>query len=69
MKKWNEKEIESLLRDSAFPNPAHKRALRDQLFEPIIELSLDDLAAAAGGVALHEPEGWMQWPTGEEDKK
>ena len=69
MKRWTEKDIENLLKNSAFPNSAHKRALREQLFEPAIELSLDDLKAAAGGVTLPDPESWTQWQMSAEDKK
>ena len=36
----------------------NKQALRERLFEPTVELSLDELDAAAGGAALPEPESW-----------
>ena len=69
MKNWTEKEIENLIKNSAFPNPAHKKALRQKLFEPVIELSLDDLDAAAGGVMLSETENRKPWQMGEECRK
>ena len=59
MNAWTDTDIENLIRDAAFPNPAHKRALRERLFEPILELRPDELDAAAGGVALPEPESWQ----------
>ena len=69
MKSWTEKDIENLIKSSAFPNPAHKKALKERLFEPTVKLSLDDLNAAAGGVTFPEPEGWIKWKMSVEDKK
>lgn len=69
MKAWDDNEIINLIRSSAFPNPAHKQALRERLFEPTVELSLDDLSVAAGGAALPEPESWEPWQSGEESGK
>ena len=69
MKAWDDNEIENLIRSSAFPNPAHKQALRAKLFEPTVELSLDDLDTAAGGAAQPEPESWEPWQSGEESEK
>lgn len=55
--------VEQLLHGAAFPNPAHREALRARLFEDARELDLDDLALVAGGAALPEaePEVWAQW--------
>ena len=56
--------MEQLLHGAAFPNPAHREALRARLFEDARELDLDDLALVAGGAALPEaePEDWTHWP-------
>ena len=54
-KEWTEKDIESLISGSIFSNPAHKEALRKRLLEPeVVELGLDDLVSAAGGIKLPE---------------
>ena len=53
MSKAHDRDIEELLRGAAFPNPAHKEALRGRLFNDMQTLALDDLALAAGG--LTEP--------------
>ena len=51
MSKPPERDAETLLRGAAFPNPAHKEALRGRLFGDMQTLELDDLALAAGGLA------------------
>ena len=56
MKARTDQDIENLIKNSVFPNPGHKRKLRERLFEPTTELSLDELDAAAGGAAIPEPE-------------
>ena len=61
-KTWTEKDVENLIRDSAFPNPAHKDALRRQLLESDVPLDLEDLEMAAGGRALPGQEEWEGWP-------
>ena len=53
MSKAPNRDVEALLRGAAFPNPAHKEALRGRLFNDMQTLALDDLALAAGG--LTEP--------------
>jgi len=60
MRKPPDRDVEALLRRAAFPNPAHKEALRQRLFGDGAELELDDLALAAGGLAepLVPPEAW-----------
>ena len=60
MSKASDRDIEELLRSAAFPNPAHKEALRGRLFHDMQALALDDLALAAGGLAepLVPPEAW-----------
>ena len=60
MSKAHDRDIEELLRGAAFPNPAHKEALRQRLFGDGAELELDDLALAAGGLAepFVPPEDW-----------
>ena len=49
----SDRDVETLLHSAAFPNPAHKEALRGRLFGDMQTLELDDLALAAGG--LTEP--------------
>ena len=63
MKDSTDGNVEQLLHGAAFPNPAHREALRARLFEDARELDLDDLALVAGGAALPEaePEDWAQW--------
>lgn len=53
-------DVEALLRGAAFPNPAHKEALRQRLFGDGAALDLDDLALVAGGLTepLVPPEAW-----------
>ena len=60
MNKISDRDMETLLRSAAFPNPAHKEALRQRLFGDGAELELDDLALAAGGLTepLVPPEAW-----------
>ena len=60
MSKASDRDIEELLRSAAFPNPAHKEALRGRLFHDMQALALDDLALAAGGLAepFVPPETW-----------
>ena len=60
MSKTHDRDIEELLRDANFANPAHKEALRQRLFCDGAELELDDLALAAGGLAepFVPPEAW-----------
>ena len=60
MSKTPERNVEALLRGAAFPNPAHKEALRARLFGDMQALALDDLALAAGGLTepLVPPETW-----------
>jgi hypothetical protein len=56
MRSWTEKDVENLIRNSAFPNRGHKARLRGRLLEPAVELYPEDLDAAAGGVRLSAPE-------------
>ena len=60
MNKASDRDAEALLRSAAFPNPAHKEALRQRLFGDGAELELDDLALVAGGLTepLVPPEAW-----------
>lgn len=60
MNKTSDRDAEALLRSAAFPNPAHKEALRQRLFGDEAELEPDDLALAAGGLTepLVPPEAW-----------
>ena len=60
MSKAHDRDVETLLRGAAFPNPAHKEALRQRLFGDGAELELDDLALAAGCLAepYVPPEAW-----------
>lgn len=60
MSKASDQDVETLLRSAAFPNPAHKEALRGRLFHDMQTLSLDDLALVAGGLTEHlvPPEAW-----------
>jgi len=60
MSKVSEWDVETLLHSAAFPNPAHKEALRGRLFHDMQALALDDLALAAGGLAepFVPPEAW-----------
>ena len=62
MSKAHDRDVETLLRGAAFPNPAHKEALRQRLFGDEAELELDDLALAAGGLTepLVPPETWPE---------
>ena len=60
MRKPPDRDVEALLRGAAFPNPAHKEALRGRLFKDMQALALDDLALAAGGLTepFVPPEAW-----------
>ena len=60
MRKPPDRDVETLLRSAAFPNPAHKEALRQRLFGDGAALELDDLALVAGGLAepFVPPEAW-----------
>lgn len=60
MSKAPERDAEALLRGAAFPNPAHKEALRQRLSGDGAELELDDLALVAGGLGepFVPPEDW-----------
>ena len=60
MSKAHDRDIEELLRSAAFPNPAHKEALRQRLFGDEAALDLDDLALVAGGLTepFVPPEAW-----------
>ena len=60
MSKASDRDIEELLRSAAFPNPAHKEALRGRLFHDMQALALNDLALVAGGLAepFVPPEAW-----------
>lgn len=60
MRKPPDQDVEALLRGAAFPNPAHKEALRGRLFGDGAALDLDDLALVAGGLTepLVPPETW-----------
>ena len=51
MRKPPDRDVEALLRDANFANPAHKEALCKRLFADGTELELDDLAMVAGGWA------------------
>lgn len=53
-------DVEALLRGAAFPNPAHKEALRQRLFGDGAALDLDDLALVAGDLTepLVPSEAW-----------
>lgn len=62
MRILRDKDIEKLIRTSAFSNPAHKERLHARLPEPTVSLSPDELDAAAGGVTLPDPDGWDAWP-------
>ncbi len=60
MNKTSDRDVETLLHSAAFPNPAHKQALRSRLFGDMQTLEPDDLALAAGGLAepFALPEAW-----------
>ena len=60
MNKTSDRDVETLLHSAAFPNPAHKEALRGRLFGDGAALDLDDLALVAGGLAepFVPPETW-----------
>ena len=68
MRKPPDRDVEALLRDANFANPAHKEALHKCLFGEGTELKLDDLAMVAGG--LNEPfistEDWSDKDTSHE---
>ena len=54
MNKTSDRDMETLLRSAAFPNPAHKEALRQRLFGDRAELELDDLALTGAVCAALE---------------
>ena len=60
MRKPPDRDVEALLRSTAFSNPVHKDALRQRLFGDEAELEPDDLALVAGGLAepFVPPEAW-----------
>ena len=60
MSKAFDQDVETLLRDANFANPAHKEALRQRLFGDGAELEPDDLALVAGGLTepFVPPEAW-----------
>jgi len=60
MRKPTDRDVEALLRSTAFSNPVHKDALRQRLFGDEAELDLDDLAMVAGGLTepFVSPEAW-----------
>ena len=66
---WTEKDVENLIQNSAFPNPAQKDALRRQLFDKSMPLDLEDLEMVAGGKRPSDEEKWEAWPEPEEDKQ
>ena len=68
MKNRTEKDVENLIKNSAFPNPAHKEALRRRLFDAAVPLELEELDLVAGGKNLPEQEAWTAWPAPEDDK-
>ena len=53
--------LEKMLRGGLSASPRHKEALRRQLFEDKMALSLEDLAQVSGGVTLEEPK-LLDWP-------
>ena len=68
MRKPPDRDVEALLRDANFANPAHKEALRKRLFVDGTELELDDLAMVAGGLnePFISPEDWSDKDTSHE---
>ena len=68
MKDWTEKDVENLIKNSAFQDQAHKDRLRQLLFDADMPLGLDELELVAGGKRLPEPEEWTPWPVPEEKK-
>ena len=62
MRKPPDRDVEALLRDANFANPAHKEALRQRLFGDEAELEIDDLALVAGGLTepFVPPEAWPE---------
>lgn len=68
MRKPPDRDVEALLRDANFANPAHKEALRKRLFADGTELELDDLAMVAGGLnePFISPEDWSDKDTSHE---
>lgn len=69
IKKMTETDIESLIKNSQFPNPDHKCKLREQLFGSAAELDFDVLARVAGGVTVPESDVWYTFPGEKEEKK
>ena len=68
MKDWTEKDVENLIKNSAFQDQAHKDRLRRRLFDVDMQLGLDELELVAGGKRLTGPEEWAPWPVPEEKK-
>ena len=68
MRKPPDRDVEALLRDANFANPAHKEALRKRLFADGTELELVDLAMVAGGLnePFISPEDWSDKDTSHE---
>ena len=60
MKTWNDRDVENLIREGVYPDPAHKSRLRERLFGEDRQLGPDDLAMVAGGTAPPEPERWEE---------
>lgn len=60
---WTDRDLEKLLRDSVFSDPAHKKALRAKLSETVAELGLDKLELVAAAGTLPDPENWKPWQT------
>ncbi len=69
MKAWKDKDVERLIKDSRFQDPAHKNDLRGRLFDEAVALDPDDLGMVTGGSALPEQEHWEVWPEPEKDGK
>ena len=68
MKARTDKDIEVLIDNSTFPNPAHKSGLRETLFKPTRAPGLDEMDTVAGGKTVLEPEEWICWSAAEENK-
>ena len=66
---FTEKDVENLIKNSSFPDPAHKDALRERLFSGDLQLGLGDLEQVAGGTAPSAPEEWTPWTASEDDTR